>query len=177
MKPRTNKLFVILFYVVFIAGTGLVTYVAVQANRSKTDVGTKFFPHLVCVGIEDPSTLLAEQDGEPVMLRLAGVATPSEALDATRSLDPAVEDDIARKTLLAYLYKRRIRFHPADGVPVNVQEGLKQGYVELYGVDVGKQLIENGQAAVSGQEHPRREIYLASQEEAKSKKAGIWRSE
>lgn len=171
-----GKWLVIIFYMVFIGGTGLVTYVAVEWSRDKTSIGSKFFPHLQCVGIdENPVILLAQERGAPINIRLAGVWAPSESQSQLNGLNPANEDRISRKTLLAYIYKRRIRFHAIEGVPEYLSEGLKQGYVELYGVDVGKQLLQNGQGFANDQDHPRRDVYLAAEEEARSKRHGVWR--
>ena len=51
-----------------------------------------------------------------------------------------------------------------------------RGYVSVFGVDVGRKLLQGGQAMASREPHPRLEEYLACEAEAKAKARGIWRT-
>lgn len=174
MAPIKGRALVAVFYISLIAGTGLITYVSVQRGQAKRDDG-EFFPYLSCLGISSPEILDAEERGEKIQLRMVGVDAPSRQPELLNGLDPAQEDAISVKTLLAYIYKRRLRFHSAGDLPENPAEGLRQGYVEVYGIDVGRKLIENGQAFAADIEHPRKELYLQMQAKAKAAKLGVWR--
>jgi len=173
---RTGRWVVILFYSVIFGGTAWVTAYSVQSSYHKRHIQGEFFPHLVCKGILDPITLKTEKYEEASSVQFVGVLRPSDRKDLLNGLDPRAEDRIARHTLQAYTYKRRIRFHPAEEGPAHSSDGAQLGYVELYGVDVGKKLIENGQAfADRNLDHPRRALYVEMERQARDGRKGVWR--
>ena len=174
---RSGRWLVILFYSILFGGTAWVTSYSVQSSYHKRHVQGEFFPHLRCTGIIDPITLETEKHGQTGSVQFLGVLRPSQRRELLNGLDPYREDQIARHTLQAYLYKRRVRFHPVDNPGENSPGTLQVGYVELYGIDVGKKLIENGQAFAAEIDHPRKELYLRMEEKARKARKGVWRNQ
>ena len=172
----SGRWLVIIFYSVIFGGTALVTAYSVQSSYHKRHIQGEFFPHLVCTGIIDPVTLEAEKHDVVTPVHFYGVDRPSDHLDLLNGLDAEKEDRISIHTLQAYTFKRRIRFHSIDGLPALDAQGRQQGYVELYGVDVGKKLIENGQAFAGSEEHPRKDLYLRMEAKARDARKGVWRN-
>jgi hypothetical protein len=174
---RSGRWVVIIFYSILFGGTAWVTAYSVQSSYHKRHIQGEFFPHLVCTGILDPVTLKTEKLEKAGSVQFLGVLRPSDRRDLLNGLDPQKEDRIARHTLQAYTFKRRIRFHPAEEGTEPKPGGPQVGYVELYGVDVGKKLIENGQAFAADIDHPRKALYLRMQEKARTAHHGVWRNQ
>lgn len=174
---RSGRWLVILFYSILFGGTAWVTAYSVQSSYHKRHIQGEFFPHLRCIGIIDPVTLETEKHDRTGSVQFLGVLRPSQRTELLNGLDPHREDQIARHTLQAYLFKRRVRFHPVEDTAEPAPGSLRVGYVELYGIDVGKKLIENGQAFAAEIDHPRKDLYLRMEAKARKARKGVWRNQ
>jgi len=166
------------FYAVFVLGTFAVTYFALNHPTTVKYHEGELIPVIKCIGITDARTLTIYRDGRTNTIHLIGVDLPSDA--TTRfgaDVDIAREDEIALHALQAWIYKKRLQIFAADETQPPEDATEYKGYASLYGVDIGRKLIKEGQAFVRDVEHPRRADYETLEAAAREARKGIWRHE
>lgn len=187
-QPPTGRgrarVYITVFFVV-LAGIslGFTVGIAPMLKGVQQDASSKI-PHWSCVGIPAGDMLEIESLTTTRVVRLHGIVCPPReegaALSAMVDVLNFPEDELmhqgemARNTVAAWIYKRRldVEWLPEFDTP---DDGESRGYVSVFGVDVGRKMLQGGQAMALREEHPRGDAYLTYEAEAREKGRGIWR--
>jgi endonuclease YncB( thermonuclease family) len=179
------RVYITIFFVA-LAGIsiGFTVGIAPMLQGVQQDASSKI-PHWSCVGIPAGDVLEIESLTTTRVVRLHGIVCPPReegpALSAMAEELGFQEEalmhqgDMARNTVAAWIYKRRL---DVEWLPEFDEAGTDEsrGYVSVFGVDVGRKMLQGGQAMALREDHPRRDAYLAYEEEAREKGRGIWRT-
>ena len=183
-RQRRGKVYLTLFFLV-LAGLclGFTVGIAPMLQGVQRDASSKI-PHWTCVGVSAGDLLDIESLTTTRVVRLHGITCPPQeegpALTAMAQELGFPEDELrhqgemARNTVAAWIYKRRLDVEWAPETEGDAPE-IAEGYVSVFGVDVGRKMLQGGQAMASRDDHPRREAYIAYEAEAREKGRGIWR--
>jgi endonuclease YncB( thermonuclease family) len=166
--------------IVFLAGVAIATYAILWLSMHNPTMARlrrgDIIPLMTCLDIVDGRTLLVECKGATNTVHLGGVRLPSACRDI---LPPGVdfekEDEIARKVLLVWVFKKFVNVTPDSGLPMLGGPREFEGQVTIFGVDIARKLIAEGQAAVAEDANPRRESYKSFETVARDARKGMWR--
>jgi endonuclease YncB( thermonuclease family) len=167
---------VIIIFAVFVIGTYAVTWVSVHHPKAKEYKAGKLIPIITCKQIIDSESILVNRQGTEVVVRFLGIDSP---LSHTNKLKPGLaaahEEVVACKVLQTWVFRRRIELQFPNDEEIYDKKGRLVAYVSIFGVDVSRKLLREGQMFLSETPHPRLEHYRDCEEEGRTKQKGIWR--
>ena len=170
----------------FLAGSvalcaGLTFYIVPRVEHLRVDAG-ETIPRWKIVAVPAGDRLALAFEGQTNVFQLAGVRCPAAGTDApvsavARRLGLSEQETIARgviarKTAQAWLYRRIARIERIDDTaspPIAL--------IFVGGIDVGRKMLQHGQAYTTDLDHPHRESYLKLEARAKKEQIGLWRAE
>lgn len=130
--------------------------------------------------------LLVDEAGATNILQVLGIqAPPSEPGPALTEFARQVgrrEDFVlqqgrsAQATVQVWLNRRHIRLDTPEGFEAPDEEGVIRAYASRQGVDIGRKMLQGGQAVAVDMPHPRLEEYRRYEAEAQAAGAGLWRN-
>ena len=181
-KQLKSRILVTAFLVGSAALCALLTFgIVPRVEHLRVDAGDTI-PRWKIVGVPAGDRLALELEGQTNIFQLAGVQCPAPDADSrqptvARHLDLSDEETVARgvvarKTMMAWLYRRNARLERFDD-----STSPPLAFIHVGGIDVGRKMIQNGQAFTTELEHPYREAYLRLEARAKEDRIGIWREE
>jgi endonuclease YncB( thermonuclease family) len=175
-KKRAGRWILAVFLVVVAVTTYATLWFSIHNPRMDRLRRGEIIPLMTCLDVIDGRTLLVEYKGSTNIVHLGGVRLPS----ACREILPAdvdfeKEDDVARKVLLVWVFKKLVDVVPDGGVPMLGGPGEFEGQVKIFGVDVGRKLIAEGQAATADDGNPRHDFYKGFETIARDARKGMWR--
>ena len=178
MSKRTRGRWILF---VFLAGTAMASYATLWLSVHNPTMDRlrrgEIIPLMTCLDVIDGRTLLVEYKGATNTVHLGGVRLPSACRDIlTPDVDFEKEDDIARKVLLVWVFKKMVDVTPDSGVPMRGAPPEFEAQVKIFGVDIGRKLIAEGQAAVAEDANPRRAFYESFEAPARHARKGMWRN-
>lgn len=180
-RTRRGRIGITVFFLVlFAASLAGTRYLAPRLQRVQQD-NAGVMPVWKCLEVPAGDHITVSDGTTTNRVYVRGIGTPptsrGEALDEVCATLGMREEDVIRKgqlsgkALRTWIYRRKARL---DDRVVN-DDGTWTAYVAVGGVDVGRKMLQNGQAYVLDVEHPRLEAYRAYEREAKSRETGIWR--
>jgi len=185
LKQRRSRILLTLFILCVIATCGLLTVGVssrLEATREKT---SDWHAGYHCIDVIRGDLIRVTADGMTNLVQILGMACPSTSRDRQASVmaaerhmpeDRVVEHGItAQKTLKAWINKRRVNLVSPDGSEAAPsKDGVFYAYASVFGVDIGRKMIQGGQAFATSEEHPRLDEYLGYEEEARRDGLGLW---
>ncbi len=130
--------------------------------------------------------VLEDEDGAMQIVQVLGIqAPPVERGDMLTEFAEQIgrrEDFViqqgrsAKSTLLVWVNRRHIKLEIPEGFEEADEEGVIRAYASRQGVDIGRKMLQGGQAIALDFPHPRLEAYRAYEAEARAADAGIWRA-
>ncbi len=173
---RNGRWLVPLMLVVLVGGTFALTWFAVHHPKTRQFDHGEFYRFARVTEILGPATFRADLPQTSVTVRLLGIRSPLELRDQlSEALDPDQEARVAAGVLRTWIYKRPLKLVPEPEEAERDEQDRLLVYAELYGVDVGKKLVEEGQAGAVNSGHPRAALYRQARAEARAAGKGIWR--
>lgn len=179
-RDRAGRIGVTVFFVVLALLCFSGTYLLVPVIRATYDGGGDVIPRWRCVEVLAGDLIRVAEDDTTHLVRIAGIRCPppergpelAEVMAELnmREADLLKKGQIAQKTLYAWINRRRAR------LDVVSEDGeLLTAFVYVGGVDLGRKMLQNGQAYVTSLEHQRRDRYLELQQKAQDRSIGLWR--
>ena len=173
---KSGKLLVIGLYAGLILLTLITVQISVKHPKTKAFRQGDLMPLAKCTGFLAGNRLEVIFRGEEEILELLGVVSPADpGAPLAASRDPQHEERVAIGVLQGWIYKKQLVLSFPDEEPPRNEKGHLVSYAELYGVDVGKKLVEEGQAFAANTPHARSELYLEMQRQARERSVGVWR--
>ncbi len=185
MTKRQSRILVTVFLVVLVGFCLLFTFGLSPWLQRAAERSDAFAMLGKCMEVASGDVLRIEQDGEERWVRLVGIEAPRMEGDpalaeqaARRGVDPAWlmrQGRVTRNTLSAWIHRRGLYITYPLGEDARDEEGRYRVYAEVAGIDIARKLLQGGQVYTDDTDHPRRDIYLAHEEEAREKEIGLWR--
>lgn len=178
-RSRNGRPLVLLLYSSLTLLALLIAWFSIHHPKNQAFQEGTFLPLARCLEILGSDTIRVDYLQEEQVLRICGIDSPSarpDRLDPARN--PEREENIARQILQGWIYRKQLKltFPGADSeTVVRDEEGRLLAYAELYGVDIGGKMIQEGQVLAAEIDHPRREDYLHRQQEAEASGQGLYR--
>jgi endonuclease YncB( thermonuclease family) len=180
-QVRAGRIGLTLFFVVLALLCLSGTYLFVPVIRATYDGGGDIIPRWRCIEVLAGDTIRVTDGQSTNLVYVAGIRSPppergkklDEAVDELkmRDLDLLKKGQVAQKSLYAWINRRRARL----AVVEQLEPGVMTAFVYVGGVDLGRKLLENGQAYVLLLDHPQLARYQDLEAEAQRKSIGLWR--
>jgi len=158
----------------------------VTTDRKMQEVArSEPIPSVNCARIVNGTTVWVTYADRSRMVRLVGIIAPSAVADD--DVDPVAltwavsprrireQRGTAEKILTTWVKRRRVEVVPSEDAVQRDEGGPLSAYIKVYGVDVGKKLLQSGLVIASDEKHPLEEDYRRFQVEARTAKKGLWR--
>lgn len=184
MNQKQSRIVLTLFFVGLVATTAFLTYGLVPRVLSVKRQATDDIPRWKCLEVIAGDLIRVTSNGETNQVHIAGIVAPPSvrgraleqlALEHGLPVDELLDRaHISRKSLTTWIYRRTVRVIPVPEIPASHPDTL-EAYVEISGVDVGRKMLENGQAYLSGDDHDRAGIYESHAQSARAAAIGLWR--
>jgi endonuclease YncB( thermonuclease family) len=180
-RTRRGRIGITVFFLLLVLGSLAGTrYFAPRLQRVQSDHAVAM-PVWKCLEVPTGDRITVSDGTVTNLVHVRGIASPptqrGRELDAVCAHLGMREEDVIRKGQLAgkalrtWIYRRKAllaeRTENADGTWT--------AYVAVGGVDVGRKMLQNGQAYALDEGHPRMEGYRADEAEARQREIGIWR--
>ena len=130
--------------------------------------------------------LLVDEFGATNVVRVLGIEAPptdrGEALTEFARRVGRREDFVlqqgqtAHATLRIWINRRHVKTITPEGFESADKTGATPVYASRQGVDIGRKMLQGGQAVALDMPHPRLEEYRRYEAEARAAGAGIWRA-
>ena len=185
MNQKQSRIVLTVFFVSVIAVTALLTYGIVPRVKSLKATSQDQIPRWTCIEVLAGDLIRVTHQERTNLVHLAGIASPrpqhGPALDvASKQLMVPVDEllkraQISRKSLATWIYHRTVRVLVQPELERTYPDAL-EAYVHVSGVDVGKKMLQHGQAYTKNGSHPMREKYVNYETHAKKRSFGFWRN-
>ncbi len=173
---RTGRTLVITFYTTLIFFTLGTTWIAIHHPKTQAYKQGNLVPLTLCTEVINGHSIKVQNQDKEEIVHFLGIESPGEnPTKLSSQLDPNKEEQIARHALLAWIYHKRVRLTYPHGKPTHDERGRLLAYVDIYGIDVGKKMLQEGQAMVSDKQHPKFDLYKKFEAEAYDAHKGVWR--
>lgn len=180
-RTRRGRIGITLFFIgLFAVCLGGTRYLAPRLQRVQAE-NTEIMPVWKCLEVPAGNRITVSDGTVTNRVVVRGIACPptqrGAELDAVGNQLGMREEDLIRKGQLAsnalrtWIYRRKARLEDRE---VN-DDGSWTAFVAVGGVDVGRKMLEHGQAFVVEKPHDRLESYRQLEEEARRQEIGIWR--
>jgi endonuclease YncB( thermonuclease family) len=184
-KRLRAKIYITIFFLV-LAGLclGFTVGIAPTLKGVQANAASKI-PHWTCEEVLSGDTVRIKSLTTSQVVRIRGIVAPPREegpalAEMARTLDFPEQDllhqgEMARNALSVWIYKRRLDVEWLEDARETGPD-VATGYISVFGVDVGRKMLQGGQAMAVREDHPRREAYAGYEEEARARERGIWRS-
>lgn len=143
-------------------------------------------PGAICEAVlPGDQLLLVDEHGRTNRVQLLGIQSPpTERGPALEQMarDLGMREEfvlqqgrVAQSALLIWVNQRHVQVSVPEAFRLPDPAELQLGYASRQGVDLGRKMLQQGQARALHLPHPRLDEYLAFEQEARAAKLGLWR--
>ena len=185
MNQKQSRFALTVFLVSIMAVTALLTYGIVPRVKSLKATSQDQIPRWTCIEVLAGDLIRVTHREKTNLVHLVGIASPipqrGPGLDvASKQLIVPVDEllkraQISRKSLATWIYHRTVRVLVQPELERTYPDAL-EAYVHVSGVDVGKIMLQYGQAYTKNASHPMRDKYVEYEAHAKKHAFGFWRN-
>ena len=185
MNQKQSRISLTVFFVSVIAASALLTYGIVPRVKSLKATSQDQIPRWICIEVLAGDLIRVTHQGKTNLVHMAGIASPipqhGPALDvASKQLIIPIDEllkraQISRKSLTTWIYHRTVRVVAHPELERTYPDAL-EAYVHVSGIDVGKKMLQHGQAYTKHGSHPMQEKYVEYEANAKERSFGYWRN-
>ena len=184
MNQKQSRIVLTVFFVTVIAATAWLTFGIVPRVMSLKATAQDQIPRWTCIEVLAGDLIRVTHQERTNLVHLAGISSPRpqpgpDLDDASKKLIIPVDElleraQISRKSLATWIYHRTVRVVAQPELERTYPDAL-EAYVHISGVDVGKKMLQYGQAYTKNGTHPMREKYIEYEAHAKKHAFGFWR--
>jgi endonuclease YncB( thermonuclease family) len=186
-KLRKSRRLLTVYIAAIILVCALFTYgVSSHLVETRERLGT-WTPGAICRDVlSGDRILLVDESGTTNLVQVLGIEAPPVAsgqalTDFARRVGRR-EDFVlqqgqtAHSTLRVWINRRHVKTTVPEGFETAEANGAILAYASRQGVDIGRKMLQGGQAVALDIPHPRLEEYRQYEAEAQAAGAGLWRA-